>query len=140
MIDAALSLAIAAHKGQKDKSGSAYVLHPLRIMAKMTTEAEQCAALLHDVLEDSDLLISELSAAGIAEEVCLAVQLLTRTEGQDYDEYITGVAANSIARRVKIADIEDNINVLRLRELSERDLERLKKYHRSWHRLVVLES
>lgn len=136
MIDSALSLAITAHRGQKDKSGKAYILHPLRIMAKMTSETEQCVALLHDVLEDSNLQASDLLAAGITNEVCVAVQLLTRTVDQDYDEYIAGVAKNALARRIKIADIEDNINVLRLRHLNDRDVERLKKYHRSWHLLI----
>ena len=140
MIDTALSLAIEAHKGQRDKSGKAYILHPLRIMAKMTTEEEQSVAILHDVLEDSDFQLSDLLSAGIPVDVCRAVELLTRIDGQDYERYIDDIAQNTLARRVKIADIEDNINVLRLRDLGDRDIERLKKYHKSWHILIDKEN
>lgn len=133
MIDSALQIALNAHRGQKDKAGQPYILHPLRVMAKMSSEDEQCAALLHDVLEDSAITAEELQNQGISSLVVAVVLTLTRTGGLSYDDYIKRVAAHPIARKIKLADIEDNINILRLREVSELDYKRLKKYHKSWH-------
>ena len=135
ILEISLQIALDAYKGQKDKAGQTYILHPLRIMEKMDTLEEKAAALLHDVIEDSDYTAQDLRQAGIPEHIVAAVEVLTKQPGEDYDHFIDRVLANDLARKIKIADIEDNINVLRLNSLGEKDLKRVAKYHRSWVKL-----
>ena len=135
IIEKSLRIALDAYRGQKDKAGNQYILHPLRIMEKMSTDIEKSAAILHDVIEDSDLTADDLINAGIPAAGVEAVTALTKEDGEDYDDFIQRVKLNDLARKIKIADIEDNINVLRLGELKDKDLQRVAKYHRSWHAL-----
>ena len=135
LIETSLQIALNAYKGQKDKAGKTYILHPLRIMAKMETEEEMSVALLHDVIEDSDYTFEDLLADGIPLVVAKAVQLLSKVEGENYDQFVDRVLENDLASKVKIADIEDNINVLRLDEIGSKDLERVAKYHKAWKKL-----
>ncbi len=133
LIEKSLAIALRAHTGITDKAGRAYILHPLRIMAKMTTEIEMSAALLHDVIEDSDITATELLAEGIPRVVVEAVLCLTKQSDENYHDFVLRAKQNPIARKVKIADIEDNINVLRITNLTEKDLVRIAKYHAAWH-------
>lgn len=136
-LEEAILIAAEAHRGQTDKAGASYILHPLRMMMKMNTEAEMMAAILHDVVEDSDeWTIEKLRERGFSEEVLKAVESVTNREGESYDEFIERAGKNEIARKVKIADLEDNMNVQRIGEIQEKDLIRLKKYHKSWHLLT----
>jgi (p)ppGpp synthase/HD superfamily hydrolase len=135
LIEKSLKIALNAYSGQRDKAGRTYILHPLRVMSRMDTEEEMAVALLHDVLEDSDYTAEDLLREGIPSIVVDAVQQLTKKSRESYDEFVDRVAENPLARKVKIADIEDNINVLRLERLGDRDLERVVKYHRAWQRL-----
>jgi (p)ppGpp synthase/HD superfamily hydrolase len=132
LIEKSLAFALRAHTGVTDKAGRAYILHPLRIMAKMTTDSEMSAALLHDVIEDSDITAADLLSDGIPGEVVDAVLCLTKREGENYQDFVVRAKQNPIARKVKIADIEDNINVLRITNLTEKDLARIAKYHAAW--------
>ena len=138
-IEDAISVAARAHKGQKDKAGAPYLLHPLRMMLRMETEAAMMAAVLHEVVEDTDWTLERLREAGFAEEVVEAVDGLTHREGESYEEFVGRVRANPIARRVKVADLEDNMNIRRIGRLGAKDLERLEKYHRAW-RVLTSES
>lgn len=135
LIEHSLKIALKAHAGQKDKAGWPYVLHPIRMMLKMDSEIDMSAALLHDVLEDSSLTAEDLRKEGIPSEVVEAVLSLTRQENEPYEDFIERAAKNRIARKVKKADLEDNIDLLRLREIKDRDVERLKKYHIAWNRI-----
>lgn len=135
LIEQSLEVALKAYTGQKDKAGKTYILHPLRIMAQMETEQEMAVALLHDVIEDSTYTADDLLKLQIPAEVVDAVQCLTRVRGETYDEFIDRVLKNPIASKIKKADIEDNINVLRLKSLATADLERIAKYHQAWQRL-----
>jgi (p)ppGpp synthase/HD superfamily hydrolase len=132
LIEKSLAIALRAHTGVTDKAGRAYILHPLRIMAKMTTDNEMSAALLHDVIEDSDITAADLLSEGIPSEVVDAVLCLSKREGESYQDFVFRAKQNPIARKVKIADIEDNINVLRITNLTEKDLARVAKYHAAW--------
>lgn len=136
LVEHSLALALAAHKGQKDKAGQPYILHPLRIMSKMQTPEEMSAALLHDVLEDSDMTAEELLAESIPKCVVEAVSCLTKIRNESYDCFIERVLTNDLATKVKIADIEDNLNILRLNQVNDADLRRIAKYHRAWHKLT----
>jgi (p)ppGpp synthase/HD superfamily hydrolase len=135
LIEKSLEIALRAYKGQKDKAGETYILHPLRIMAKMTSAEEMSVALLHDVIEDSDITAEELLNDGIPDVVVEAVEALTKMQGETYDQFVERVKTNPLAAKVKVADIEDNINILRLHSVDTKDLERVKKYHKAWHAL-----
>jgi len=132
LIETSLQIALRAYGGKTDKAGREYILHPLRVMAKMETDPERAAALLHDVIEDSDITAEDLLTEGIPPEVVAAVQFLTKKENEEYQDFVARAKQNKIAAKVKIADIEDNIDVLRLTSLDEHDLDRIKKYHSAW--------
>src|ERR1051325_8566819 len=129
-IEDAISIAAQAHKGQRDKAGAPYLLHPLRMMLRMNSEPAMMAAVLHDVVEDTDWTLGRLRDAGFSEEVIEAVDCLTHREGESYEEFVERVRTNPIARQVKIADLEDNMNVRRMNQLGPKELERMEKYHR----------
>lgn len=135
IIEKSLEIALKAYSGQKDKAGKTYILHPLRLMAKMETEEEMSAALLHDVIEDSDYTAEDLLDNGIPSNVVKAVQSLTKIHGESYEIFIERVLLNKLASKIKKADIEDNINVLRLDSVSSKDLKRIAKYHKAWKTL-----
>jgi len=137
MLEKAIALAANAHAGQKDKAGYPYILHPLRVMLNMTTESEMIAAVLHDIVEDTQITSEELRRQGFSEDILDAVRLLTKQDKdkQDYLSYIGQIRQNPIARKVKLADLEDNMNIRRLKDqdyLNESDVARLKKYYQAW--------
>lgn len=136
IIEKSLQIALRAHAGQKDKAGKTYLLHPLRVMSKMESPEQMSVALLHDVIEDSSITASDLLAEGLPASVVDAVQLLSKNESDTYEVFIERLVSNKLAARVKLADIEDNINILRLTEVGQKDFERLVKYHAAWKRLV----
>ena len=131
-LERAVQIAAMAHAGQRDKSGAPYLLHPLRMMLRVETEEAMIAAVLHDVVEDSDWTIEKLRAEGFSEAVLHAVDCLTHREAESYEEFVQRVATDALARRVKLADLEDNMNLKRLSRVTPKDLERLEKYHRAW--------
>src|SRR5262252_164275 len=135
-LERAILIAAQAHLGQRDKGGAPYILHPLRMMMRMESEAAMMAAVLHDVVEDSDWTLEQLRDEGFSEEVLQAVDCLTNRDGEGYDEFIARVRANAIASQVKIADLEDNMNVKRIGEMTPKDLARIDKYHRAWRALT----
>jgi len=134
-LEKAISLATEAHNGQKDKNDAPYILHPLRVMARVQSNTEKIVAVLHDIIEDTDYTIENLRDKGYSEEVLEAIDCLTKRDGKDYDEYLKRSNLNPIARKVKIADLEDNMDIRRLDVLKEEDLKRLNKYLRAWKSL-----
>ena len=102
----------------------------------MQSEAAMMAAVLHDVVEDTDWTIERLRGEGFPDEVLEAVECLTHRDGENYEEFIRRVQGNRIAQQVKIADLEDNMNIQRINQISAKDLERLEKYHRAWSLLT----
>ncbi|PTQ89599.1 guanosine-3',5'-bis(diphosphate) 3'-pyrophosphohydrolase [Agitococcus lubricus] len=135
LISTALQIALHAYANKVDKAGVEYIKHPLRVMAKMHSDEAMAVALLHDVIEDSDINAQDLLAAGLPKDIVDAVCCLTKQQDEDYFAFIRRVKTNRLATQVKIADIEDNINVLRLSTLSDADLMRVQKYHRAWQLL-----
>lgn len=132
----AIEIAVAAHKGQKDKAGAAYILHPLRVMERGKTEAEKICGVLHDVVEDSDWTFEMLENEGFSAEVMAALRCVTKkSEDEDYEKFIARTAENPIAVQVKINDLLDNMDVTRFEELNEWDLKRLNKYLKAYWRL-----
>ncbi len=128
----AIAIAAQAHQEQRDKAGAPYILHPLRLMLRMHSETEMMVAILHDVVEDTDWTLDKLRQAGFAEEVVQAVECLTHRDHETYEEFIARVRTNAIASKVKLADLEDNMDMRRLSALTEQDTQRLRKYHRAW--------
>ncbi len=128
----AIAIAAEAHKRQYDRAGKPYILHPLRIMMRMTSEQDMIAAILHDVVEDTDWTIDLLRAEGFAEEILFAVDCLTKRDGEPYQALIDRAKHSPIARRVKIGDLEDNMDIKRVGVLSTHDMERLARYHAAW--------
>ena len=135
LVERSLEIALRAYSGKKDKAGEEYILHPLRLMSKMKTPKEMAVALLHDGIEDSEITAKELLESDIPEDVVEAVELLTKQDGETYQAFIERAKQNKLARKVKIADIEDNINLLRLSEVGQKDLDRVAKYHKAWGKL-----
>ena len=128
MIDIALAIARKAHAGQVDKADVDYIQHPLYVASQVKTEQEKAVALLHDVLEDSDITASDLLAYGLSNEVVTAVQTLTKKKGQSYQDYLEKVKSNNLARVVKLADLKHNSDLSRLKSVSDTDRERVEKY------------
>ena len=128
-------IAFQAHYGQVDNAGKPYINHTLAVADKMTTEASTCAALLHDVLEDalSEKYISKIEKS-MPSDVVEAVKLLTRDKDVGYMDYIKKLADNPIAREVKIADLEHNMDLSRLDgkpdKLKSVKIDRYKKAHK----------
>jgi (p)ppGpp synthase/HD superfamily hydrolase len=137
-IEDAVALAALAHRGQRDKAGQPYVFHVLRVMLRQEGNLAQIAGVLHDVVEDTPTSLDDLRTRGFPTAAINAVELLTRQSGQDYDSYLAGVLANSVARGVKLADLEDNLDLRRLvqsgrgAKLAERDVQRLEGYLAAW--------
>ena len=135
-LEDALILATEAHRGILDKGGACYILHPIRLMGKMETEDERLVALLHDVVEDTEWTLEGLHGKGFSKRVVEAIGCLTRRPNESYEEFIGRSKSNPLARKVKLADIEDNMDVRRLAEINESDLERLRRYQDARHVLL----
>ena len=131
-IEDAIALAVEAHRGQLDKGGQPYILHPLRVMLQLESEAEKMVGILHDVVEDTSHTFDGLRSLGYLEEVLVALNCLTKRRGEAYEDFVQRIKPNPLARRVKLADLEDNLNVTRLSSLGEEDLERLGRYRKAW--------
>jgi (p)ppGpp synthase/HD superfamily hydrolase len=135
VLDKAIALAVKAHSGQLDKAGRPYILHPLRLLLRFEDEKEMAVAALHDVVEDSDLSIEDLVNEGFSEDIVNAVDCLSRREAEEYDDFILRISKSQLAKKVKIEDIKDNLNLARLSEVTDKDLERVEKYHRALKKL-----
>ena len=133
-------IAVEAHKGKKDKSGEDYVFHPIRVAEKCKSINAKVAALLHDTIEDTDVTAEYLRNEGFPEEIISAVLSVTKQEGESYEDFVHRAAENAIGREVKIADLEDNMDILRLKEITDEDVARLRKYLKAWHYLKNLDN
>jgi hypothetical protein len=134
-LDDAIALAVRAHWGQRDKRDEPYLLHVFRVMLKQNDETARIAAVLHDCLEDTRVTLPDLRAAGYGDEVCAAVDCLTRRKDEPYDKMIHRVSANALATKVKIADLEDNLDPNRTVENDPDGTARTEKYKAARNRL-----
>lgn len=131
-LEHAIALAVKAHTGQVDKAGQVYILHPLRVMFAVKGETARMVAVLHDVVEDSDTTFDDLREMGYSDDVISALDCVTRRNDETYMEFVQRAEVNPIARQVKLADIEDNMDVRRLVQITEKDVERLQRYRNAW--------
>lgn len=132
----ALELAIEKHKNQKDKSGKPYILHPLHVMETVKSDDAKIVAILHDIIEDTDVTEKDLLNAGLSKHIVDAVVMLTRSRDEDYMDYVKKLSSNPLAKEVKLADLQHNMDLRRLSTLKERDLDRNRKYQIAYHYLI----
>ncbi len=139
-LEDAISLAVGAHRGRKDKAGVAYILHPLRVMLRMRTKDQRIVAVLHDVIEDTNYTPEDLRKAGYSQKILRSLDYLTKRDGEEYEEFIMRVKHNPLARKVKIADLKDNLDLKRIKKPKQRDLIRMEKYRRALKELLKTEK
>ena len=132
----ALELAVEKHKNQTDKAGNPYILHPLHVMENVNSKEGKIVAILHDIIEDTDITEDYLFKIGLSKRIVDAVVALTRSEDIDYQEYIKNLSSNPLAKEVKLADLVHNMDLKRLPTLEEKDLERNRKYQIAYHYLI----
>jgi (p)ppGpp synthase/HD superfamily hydrolase len=132
----AVALAFAAHEGQVDKAGRPYIDHPLRVMLKIQDDEARMAAVLHDVLEDSDITVVDLYEQGCPVDVVSAVVALTKRPAEPMEEYLERVAGDRLALMVKYADIADNTDPERLSLLPEEEADRLRGRYAGYTRML----
>ena len=129
MLEKAIALATHAHAGQTDKAGKPYITHPMRVMEQVDGTEAKITAILHDVLEDTDYTAGDLrDILGLPDNILEAIQLLTRSSGTDYMDYVRRLAVCPLAAAVKRADLKDNMDLTRLPRISEKDKKRCEKY------------
>ena len=137
----AWGIAINAHKGQVDKAGKDYFTsHVMDVYEKVTPLYDEdynicitdIVALLHDVVEDTDWTIDALREQGFTEEILEALMCVTKKEGESYERFVERSKSNRFAREVKIADLRSNMDITRLNEITDKDVERLRKYHKAY--------
>ena len=134
LIRSAFEVALDGHKDQRRKSGEAYIFHPIAVAKIVARDiglgaTSIAAALMHDVVEDTDVTYIELAEAGMSLRVIAAVRALTKIKGQGYDEYRDAVFANRDAMIVKLADLRHNTDIRRLKGVTIKDRERMARYH-----------
>ena len=135
----ALELCTEKHAGQVDKAGKPYLGHIARVAGEFYDE-KAIVALLHDIVEDTDVNPGELLQKGFTKEIVDAVVAITKKENESYESFIERVGKNKMAREVKIADLEDNMNIRRLPKITEEDMVRLNKYLEAWRYLLSLKK
>lgn len=124
----AMKISFDAHKEQTDKNGIPYIYHPIHLAEQMDDENSICVALLHDVVEDTDITLEELKREGFPDEVVTALKLLTHDDKVPYMEYVRAVKGNPIATKVKLADLRHNSDLSRMDVVDEKALKRVEKY------------
>lgn len=136
MLNKAITIATKAHEEQVDKGGQAYILHPLRVMLSTENDIERICAVLHDVVEDTEVTLEYLKEQGFTEEIIAVVDALTRRKYESYDEFISRIIRTSkLACRVKLADLKDNMDISRINNPNEKDYKRIDKYSKATERL-----
>lgn len=140
MLEKAIAIAVEAHRGQIDKAGKPYILHPLRVMLAGKTEDEMICGILHDVVEDTPISIEMLEKEGFSDAVLEALELLTRDSKTPYQDYIEAISKNPLAIHVKLYDLHDNLNRDRIIFPTQADEERMEKYKKAQQYLLGIQK
>jgi (p)ppGpp synthase/HD superfamily hydrolase len=135
-LDTAIQIAAAAFAGKRDKAGQPYILHLLRVMFSVEDEEARIVAVLHDLLEDTPWTAERLLDEAFAPRIVEAVEALTKRSGETYEQFCARAGTNRLSRQVKLADLKDNMNIMRLAALSGEDMERLARYHSAYRKLA----
>lgn len=139
LLSNAIALAATKHADQFDKGGAPYTLHVLKVMhyTKSTDLEILIIAVLHDIVEDTDVTYDDLREMAFSERVIAGVKALTKVEGQSHEEYKAGILANVDAIIVKMADLRHNSDIRRLKGITEKDIKRVTKYYSMWLELKI---
>lgn len=135
-VEDAITLAVEAHRGQVDRLGEPFILHPMRVMSRVETDTGRIIAALHDVVEKTDLTLDDLRARGYDAAVVDGVDSLSRRDGESYAEHVERIQQNPVAVPVKLADLQDHLDVQRWPLLTADDLERFQHYQQAWLELT----
>ena len=127
----AMKLAFEAHKNQTDKTGVPYIFHPFHLAEQMTDENTVCAALLHDVVEDTEITFADLAEAGFPDVILDALRCLTHDPAVPYIEYVAALRRNPIAAAVKEADLRHNSDLTRMDIIDDAAVRRTEKYQQA---------
>lgn len=133
----AMKISFKAHKNQTDKNGMPYIFHPIHLAEQMTDEETICVALLHDVVEDTDITFEELENEGFSEDIIDALKLMTHDDSVPYMDYVKEIKTNRIATIVKIADLKHNSDLTRLDIVDEKAIKRVEKYKKAIELLLA---
>lgn len=131
-LERAIAIAAEDHADQVDKAGAPYVLHPLRMMLRMSSTDERIGAVLHDLCEDCPgWTFERLRSEGFSDNIIEALQSVTKRGGEGYEDFVRRAAANPVGRSVKLADLIDNSDLSRIATPSERDFQWIEKYRQA---------
>ncbi len=136
MLEKAIEIAVEAHRGQLDKAGKIYILHPMRVMLRGKNETEMIVGILHDSVEDTPITIDMLRKEGFSEEILAALECVTKRDGEEYGAFISRILPNPLATQVKLYDIEDNMNRDRIPYPTPKDEARFAKYEK-YHKVIL---
>ena len=136
MLEKAIQIAIEAHQGQTDRAGTSYILHLIRVMNAGQTKNEKIWGILHDLVEDTPWTFEALRKEGFSEEVISALVCVTKQPNETYTHFIERIKKNSLATKVKLNDLRDNMDITRLTFITEEDTQRLNKYLKAYHSLL----
>ena len=130
----AISIVAQAFEGKTDKGGKPYILHCLRVMNSVNQKDEDLmiAAILHDIVEDTDYTFAKLTSLGFSDRVVGILHLLTHNKETPYEEYIKAISVSPDATQIKLADLKDNSDITRIKGLRKKDIDRIEKYHRAY--------
>lgn len=141
LLNEAIALASMAHIGQVDKGGKNYILHPIKVMMLLQSEDEQVAGVLHDIVEDSEFTMETLKdyfekrGLRISENTLSGIDAVTHRKGECYSDYLDRIKKDPIGRKVKLADLTDNMNIKRIENPTDIDYKRLEKYKKAFEYL-----
>ena len=133
----AFFLCVIKHWKQKDKAGKRYIWHPIHVMLNVEGYNEKIVALLHDIVEDTEVTIPDLKNLKFSKEVIEAVDVITKKKDQEYFSYLKSIRDNSIAKKVKIEDLKHNSDLKRLRFVTQKDMDRFIKYKKALDYLIA---
>lgn len=131
LLELAIQVATEAHKGQTDKGGNPYILHPQAVAASLDSTENKIVAYLHDIVEDTDITLDDLERMGFTYRIVNSVRILTKSKDISYDDYLKSVKKDSNAWHVKMADIRHNMDISRIPEPTAKDYSRLEKYKKA---------
>jgi (p)ppGpp synthase/HD superfamily hydrolase len=127
LLSKAIQIAAKGHENQLDKGGESYILHPLRVMMRTDTIEEKIVAVLHDVIEDTDITYEYLRLAEFPEYILEALKSVTKNKDESYMDFVRRAKLNPIGKHVKYADLIDNMNIKRIPNPTEQDYKRRDK-------------
>lgn len=137
LLELAIEVATQAHKGQLDKGGNPYILHPQAVAAALDSTENKIVAYLHDVVEDTKITLEDLKEMGFTYRIVNSIRILTKSKDISYEDYLKSVKKDSNAWHVKMADIKHNMDISRIPEPTAKDFARIEKYKKA---LAFLES